>query len=391
MQVFKAFLRVLRKNSTTAIIFMAVFLFLAVSMSRNSKDTELKLDNEQIVSVFDKDDSPESRRFAELLDERFKIVEIEDDKDVITDMLYYEAVEYAVVINKGFGEKLANGDTTELFSSYNMHSSYSAVVVEQFLEDYAQTVKAYTASGMTVDKAMDNAGTDLLTETEVKFETFTNEGDPDFPTSFAAYFRYMPYILISAILSALCPVLMIMNRKEIRFRTNCSSFPQNSYNIQLFAGGALFVMAVWAIFMITGIFMYGGIFQGKAWLAVLNSFIFSLITTALAVLIASLISTQNVLTLLVQAFGLGMSFLCGIFVPQSMLGDKVLAVGRFLPAYWYVKLNDMLCGNTIYSAEKAALCLGIEAAYVAALLLVTVLIRRVRYSGSQIMTTVKAN
>lgn len=389
MQVFKAFFRVLRKNLTTAVIFMTVFLVIAVAMSKNTKDTPLKLENEQIVSVFDEDDSPESRRFAELLDERFKVKEIANDRDVITDMLYYEDIEYALVINKGFGEKLANGETSELFSSYDMHRSYSAVVVEQFLEDYAGTVKAYTASGIPVEKAMDSARTDLLTETEVKFEVFTEE-DPDFPTSFAAYFRYMPYILISAILSALCPVLMIMNRKEIRFRTNCSSFPQNSYNIQLFAGGAVFVIAVWAVFMIAGIFMYGGIFQGKAWLAVLNSLVFALISTALAVLIASLITTQNVLTLLVQAFGLGMSFLCGIFVPQSMLGGGVLAVGRFLPAYWYVRLNDMLCGNTIYSNEKALLCLGIETAFLAALLLVTILVRRLRYSGSQIMTAVKA-
>ena len=37
-----------------------------------------------------------------------------------------------------------------------------------------------------------------------------------------------------------------------------------------------------------------------------------------------------------------MSFLCGIFVPQNLLSDGVLAVGKFLPAYWYIVINDML-------------------------------------------------
>lgn len=41
---------------------------------------------------------------------------------------------------------------------------------------------------------------------------------------------------------------------------------------------------------------------------------------------------------------LGMSFLCGVFVPQNMLGEQVLSASKFLPAYWYVKANDMLGG-----------------------------------------------
>ena len=42
--------------------------------------------------------------------------------------------------------------------------------------------------------------------------------------------------------------------------------------------------------------------------------------------------------------GLGMAFLGGVFVPQNMLSDEVLAVARFLPTYWYVRANNMLAG-----------------------------------------------
>ncbi len=37
-----------------------------------------------------------------------------------------------------------------------------------------------------------------------------------------------------------------------------------------------------------------------------------------------------------------MSFLCGVFVPQSVMSESVLAVGRFLPAYWYIRANDAI-------------------------------------------------
>ena len=46
---------------------------------------------------------------------------------------------------------------------------------------------------------------------------------------------------------------------------------------------------------------------------------------------------NNILTL-------GMSFLCGIFIPQQMLGKGVLAFSKFLPLYWYIKNNDLISG-----------------------------------------------
>ena len=85
-----------------------------------------------------------------------------------------------------------------------------------------------------------------------------------------------------------------------------------------------------------------------------------------------------------------MSFICGIFIPQSYLGDGVLAVGRFFPVYWYVKLNDMLCGDARYSTGMAVTCLLIEAGYAAALLLITLLIRRVRYNSTGAPAAAKA-
>ena len=102
-------------------------------------------------------------------------------------------------------------------------------------------------------------------------------------------------------------------------------------------------------------------------------------------LISKEASSKNIITLITQALGLGMSFFCGIFVPQDMLGSSVLAVGKFFPAYWYIRLNNMLRGSTLLSAEKAALCFGIQAAFVVAIVTVTLLIRRMKYNSVKVM------
>jgi ABC-2 type transport system permease protein len=389
MQVFKAFFKVLKKNITTAAVFIGVFLFISVMIAgEKTTVTVFDLDAKK-VAVFDEDCTPESEKLVGFLDKKYDLQDIKNDRDVIIDNLYYEQIDYIFVIEKGYGEKLSSGDTQELFSSYHMHDSYAKVMIEQCLDDYVKTIGAYRATGSELSEAIDLAGEDLLVETEVTIETFDGAND-DYPVTTAAYFRYLPYILISAILSALCPVLMIMNRKELRYRTNCSSVAPTSYTMQIFAAGTVFVLAVWLIFIGAAVMVYGGMFHGKAWTAVLNSGLFALITTITAVLVASVIGSQKILTLIVQILGLGMSFLCGIFVPQSMLGDGVIAVGRFLPTYWYVYLNDMLSGDTVYSSDKALMCLLIEAGYAAALLLITLLIRKLRYSGSQILTPAKA-
>jgi ABC-2 type transport system permease protein len=44
----------------------------------------------------------------------------------------------------------------------------------------------------------------------------------------------------------------------------------------------------------------------------------------------------------INVITLGMSFLGGVFVPQSVMSKSVLSVGRFLPSYWFVRANDAI-------------------------------------------------
>ena len=64
--------------------------------------------------------------------------------------------------------------------------------------------------------------------------------------------------------------------------------------------------------------------------------------------------------MIANILGLGMSFLCGIFVPQAFLGNTVLAIGRFLPAYWYVRITNMFgsYANDVFSASTYWMCIG---------------------------------
>ena len=185
-------------------------------------------------------------------------------------------------------------------------------------------------------------------------------------------------ILLSVFMSVLGAVLTSLNKKDIRYRTECSGATPRNITVQIFAGASVLVVGLWMFYMIAGMILYGGIYQGNAWLAVLNSFVFTVTAAAIAVFLSSLGLEENVFTAVTIVTSLGMSFLCGIFVPLSVLGDGVVSVGRFLPAYWYIRANDMLNGREAFDGAKYAGCLAIQLGFAIALILLTMVVRRSR-------------
>ena len=93
--------------------------------------------------MFDEDDTPESRDLVEFLGKSNDIAEIKNDRKAITDALYYKRINYALVINGGYAEKLKAGETADLFGSYHLDESFSTVYISQFLDEYVSSVNAY--------------------------------------------------------------------------------------------------------------------------------------------------------------------------------------------------------------------------------------------------------
>ena len=74
---------------------------------------------------------------------------------------------------------------------------------------------------------------------------------------------------------------------------------------------------------------------------------------------------------------LGMSFLCGVFVPMELLGDGVRKINRFLPVYWYESINTTLGSHSTLTSEVRTTILQgflIQAAFAAACLCITLAI-----------------
>ncbi|MBO5574784.1 MAG: ABC transporter permease [Ruminococcus sp.] len=374
MQVFKLFFKIAKTKWLATLVFLGIFL-LILNFTNIGGGTDTFKTSKMSLTIFDHDKTDASRQLCDYLAKDNIIVDFEDDKDKLIDALYITSTNYVITINEGYEEKLAKGETDGLFSTRYLHDSYTNKLADSTLDTYVSTVKAYLAGGMELSKAIDAAQEALSEKTEVSFETFENDSAM---SSSASFFNYMPYALLSIIVSVLCPVIIAMNKKEVGFRTKCSSIKSSSVTAQTVAASGIFVVVIWVMLMALCVGKNGGMFTGNMWYAVLNSVSFTLVCVAIALLFAELRISENVLAFVTQVLGLGMAFLCGMFVPQEMLSSSVLAVARFLPAYWYIKANDMICaiGTEQFRLSTVLMCIGIQMLFAAAIFAVSVVVKK---------------
>ncbi|MBQ8377688.1 MAG: ABC transporter permease [Oscillospiraceae bacterium] len=380
MQVLNVFFKVLKKKFPSALAYIIVFFSIAIAMANMGGTTESFEDTRVTLSVIDRDKTETSKAFVDYISKNNKVVSIEDDERAITDSIYNEVVSYVVVINEGYESKISTGETEGLFSNYKSPKSSKGVFIDGKIDLYTKTLSAYILNGNTTDEAVKKTSETLGDEVEVKLESFKKDKSSEFSESFAFYFQYLPYGILSVLITALSPVLLTLNKKEIKDRTNCSCIKFSSQTAQMILGSFIFAIVLWAVFAFAGVMMNDGALSERHLLAVLNSFVFALISLAIALIVSNLAKTQESVGMLANIVGLGMSFLCGVFVPQSLLGEGVLNVARILPAYWYVRANDMLAGinNDVYSIGNFMKFLGIEIAFAVVLFVVAIVISRMK-------------
>ena len=199
--------------------------------------------------------------------------------------------------------------------------------------------------------------------------------------SHAFMFQYMPYTIISVLCYVIGFIMVDYRQKEIRQRMQCSSVSLRRQNLQLVAAYLVIGAAFWGICMVLAIFMYGKGFlsdPNKIYYMI-NAFSMILVSLTISFVIGVLVETLEVINGVVNVLSLGMSFLCGVFVPVSLLSEGVRSVSRFLPVYWYEQVVEIIADNAVFSTEqfqKIWQCIGIQLLFAAAILSVGLVISK---------------
>ena len=378
MQVFKLFFKVTRSKIGIGVLYTVIFLAICFPMVNASEEKVNFEDTSLNLYIRDEDQSEASKALVELLGKKHDITEKEMNQQQIMDAMYYSVLDYSLVIPKGYEKLLGSTEKEdtqkELFEEFHLRDSYATAMMNVFLQEYVRNTRMSVAMGDDLSTAIKKSAEREEVSVEVVQDPEEEMYDENFTTKFAWFFRMLLYILIAVIMSMLGPILITMNGEEQRKRIECSRTTVTSYVTQVFVGSAVLVVAVWLIFLAGGALLYGGMYKGfNSWMAVLNSLIFAAFVAIFTIFISTFRPSSTVIGMLSQAVGLGMAFLCGGFVPQTMLGEGVRTVTKILPGFWYERANDLLCGEQKGTTADLWICFAVQGGFILLFLILTII------------------
>lgn len=384
MTVFKGFLLLLKREAKSVSLYLVIFIAMAVmtqlSMGDNQPTSTFKSMSTRIA-IEDKDQSDLSKSLVNYLE---KTQSVKRDlnistPDMIQENLYYSNVYSVIKIPKGFEKDYFDKQTPlTLINKPGFDSTYVTNQVDQFLK----SVKVLHESGDTVAQAVQKVQRYDSQKSRVTLIA-QNKSGGEMP--YHNYlFQYLPYILISMTSYSLGIILIIYAEPDKKRRMLCAPVSYRSMNLQLMLGAAVIGTGLW---LICGVAL-PTILSAKTFLSdpnlpyyLLNVGLMILVSLALSFLVSKLIQRINIISSVTNVLALGMSFLCGVFVPLSVLSPTIKKITQFLPVYWYEVTNELIGYQTTFNAsQKWELYegFGIQLLFVIALLSLGMLVGKLR-------------
>jgi ABC-2 type transport system permease protein len=357
MQVYKAFFKVILKNLNQIMIYVVVFISLAIGLANTNTNPVAANFTETKVKIAFINYDTNSRLVEGLnnyLSKNTNIVNIPDDTQKLQDALFFREVEYIVKVPKGFTEGLLTGKVIQLEKTA-VPGSTSRIYIDSVINKYLNTAKAYKSNmgNLSDDELLSYIENDLAQKTEVKLNNSVGEVSKSEKSAF--YFNYLAYSLFATLILGVCSVMIVFNNTDLKKRNLCTPIKLKNMNFQLILANLSYAVLAWFAMIVTSLFMYGSyMFTGRGLLFLLNSLVFTFAALSISFLIGNVIKSKNSMSAAANVVALGTCFISGVFVPQALLGKSVLALASFTPNYWYVKSNNIIASLVNFNMENLA-------------------------------------
>ncbi len=380
MQVFKLYMKILNKHKGQIIMYIGIFAGLMFGFILPSTENNASTGfTESTVkyAIFDYDNSVISKGIGEFLEENHEKVEIKnDDKETIQDALYNQKIHCAIRIMEGYEKDNLAGNGKKSLEIYKIDGTTKSVLMEEDINSFITTINTYLGAGYDSDKAVELA----LEAQKVSVKVNLPDGEEATPESaLHFFFRYQPWMFIAMCVCGITPVLIILDKKNVRERIECSSYKFSKMNMEIILGVLVTGFAICTVFSVASVIVFGNEMSAvQGVLYILNMFCIMAVALAIAFLVGKLTAKEQVVDLLANIISLGMAFLSGVFVPIELLSDTIIKVAHFLPAYWYELAVTDIINYKSDKLAKIAQYMGIQILFAVAIIIVGIAVSRKR-------------
>lgn len=348
MTVFKAFLKVLNKCKIPIIIYTVILVFFsAFNMQTSEKNVSFTASKPNILIVNKAKEEGITKSFINYLNKNSNVINIVGSEEKIDDALFYRDVSYVIYVPEDFSEEIISGKTPEI--KVKSVGDYGASLANMMVERYLKIANVYSDVAESEEELVSLIDDTLATKVGVKI---TSKLDSNSIEKAVFYYNFLNYCILAGTIYVICLILSSFKEENIKKRTMVSSMSNKKYNTILLLSNGLFAFVLWIFYVVLSFILLGKIMNTMHGLFfIINSFIFTFCALTIAFLIANLVSNKNAVNGIVNVIALGSSFLCGSFVPTSMLPNFVLKIAHALPSYWYIKTNDLLKEVEVFNVE----------------------------------------
>lgn len=339
MTVFYNYLKIQKKHLPTILMYVGICVGVSVLISIvNSGGGSSFVSTESSAAVINRDDSRIAEAFTDYVKENSEVIDIGVSENDMKDALFERKVDAVFTIPEGFGEELMAGKDPRILIRKVPDSTESHFIEMQY-NNYIDLVKVYAEAGYTQDEAAGAAEKALASQVRVRL---LDEKSSDLE-NLGSYYNFASYGFMASLLFATGLSMLAFRRRPLLDRTVSSGIRGASMDLQILLANSLLSVMVFAVFFALASVIYRDtVFSVQGLLMSANALAFTLCISAIAFFAGMLIKKREAASGIANVFSLGSAFLCGAFVPQSMLGESVLRLGRLLPAYWYILSNDQL-------------------------------------------------
>lgn len=346
MQTFKAFCKILKKNSMGLLIYLGIFIVLILATTASSSDSgSSSFSNERIgFTVIDKDKSTLSKSIVTYLSKDNDYKAYDNDMDAIKNGMFYRDIYYALVIPEHFEEDMKNGKHPKT-ESMKLSDSAPAYYMDRKIDGYLTILNTYLSSGSNLTDSIKKTSDsfDKTVKVTMLDQLKNGEKTEDNTQSFASFYNILPYILCSIIITGVGPALIVFGKKQLKNRISISAQTFFSQNMQLALGIGLFSLGAVLVFnLIAGVLYQKDLTLTAFGLYLVNTLCFGVCSIGIAYMGGTIFRKNDSITGFSVIVPLAISFLGGVFVPVSVLGDGMKMVAKLTPSYWYLQANDII-------------------------------------------------
>lgn len=377
MTVFKAYMKIAKKNIWLILMYMGIFIAVTVMFQAFAGDREREYTAQSVsVGVITEDRGSAAQSLIRYIGSINEVTELSDDREILQENLFYRNVEYIVRIPDGFMEKCILGD--EKLQVTTVPGTYSGYYVERQITNFINFARTYAAAGFSEEEI-----SDAMEQRESAQVELTGQNGGGAEQAYAFYYRYLPYLILCVLCYVMGYILMGFRRGSLPDRMAASAVPARRQKLEGLLASGVIAIALWGICILLSVVIYRSelLDSGKVHLYFANSFALLLSALALAYLVGSLVKNSDALSGIVNILSLGMCFTCGVFVEMDLMSSGVRKAAQFLPVYWYETVNNLLSDYKTISGNimpEVMGGIGIQLVFAVAFVCVTLAVSKKR-------------